>query len=96
MREDKKWTNSRVPARWKVSGMEVYVVTITTRSPVNCYDFAAKVFSSEDGAKKWIETQIDELVAKHGLQRDNAVDGWHVEIDTDSSVQFDVEVQSIL
>ena len=77
------------------AGKEVVVANVTRRGPCNSFDFEAKVFASIKRAEKWIDEQIDSLVAEYGLDRDKAVEDWHVDIDANSSIQFDTEEQLV-
>ena len=70
-------------------GKEIVVVEVSRRGPCHYWDFESKVFATSERAVKWIDEQIDVLVKEYGLDREKAVDGWHVDIDVDSAVQFD-------
>ena len=78
-----------------IAGKEVVVVNVTRRGPCNSWDFEAKVFASFKRAEKWIDEQIDALVAEYGLDRDKSVEDWHVDLESNSSVQFDAEEQLV-
>ena len=72
-------------------GKEIVVVEVSRRGPCHYWDFEAKVFATYERAVKWIEEQIDALVKEYELDREKAVDGWHVDINLDSAVQFDTQ-----
>ena len=72
-------------------GKEIVVVNVLRRGPCFSGDFESKVFATFERAEKWIDEQIDALVKEYDLDREKAVDGWHVDIDADSAVQFDAQ-----
>ena len=50
------------------------------------------VFSDWDKATIWVESQIDSQVKTWGLERENAVDGWSIEIgETGHTIQYDAK-----
>lgn len=76
-------------------GKNIFVATVTRCLPCNGWEFEAIVFASEKHAEKWIYRQIDTLVKKYSLNRDRDVEDWYVNIDANSSVQFDIRHQNI-
>jgi len=76
---------------------EVGVVTVTRRLPCNAWDFEAKVFATSERAEKWINEQIDVICKENGLNRTvaTAQDDWHVDIDANSAVQFDMREECV-
>ncbi len=72
-------------------GKEIVVVNVLRRGPCFYYDFEVKVFATFERAEKWIDEQIDALVKEYDLDREKAVEDWHVDIDVDSAVQFDTQ-----
>ncbi len=71
--------------------LEVVVVTKTTRYQYHGYDFAVNVFATHLEAEKWVEQQINSLIAEYELDRDTDVDGWYIDVDPNSSIQFDAK-----
>ncbi len=78
-----------------IVGKEIVVVTVTRHGPCHYCEFEAKVFASFTRAEKWIDEQIDALVKENDLDCETAVEDWHVEIDANSSVQFDTKGETI-
>ena len=74
-----------------IVGKEIVVVEVSRRGPCHYWDFESKVFATFERAVKWIDEQIDALVKEYDLDREKAVDGWHVDINLDSAVQFDTQ-----
>ena len=72
-------------------GKEIVIVNVFRRGPCFSCDFESKVCATLKRAEKWIDEQIDALVKEYDLDRGKAVDGWHVDIDVDSAVQFDTQ-----
>ena len=72
-------------------GKQIVVVEVSRRGPCHHWDFESKVFATFERAEKWIDEQIDALVKEYDLDREKAVEGWHVDIDADSAVQFDTQ-----
>ena len=70
-------------------GRKIVIVEVSRRGPCHYWDFESKVFATLKRAEKWIDEQIDALVKEYDLDKGKAVDGWHVDIDGDSAVQFD-------
>jgi len=72
--------------------MSVIVVTISEMLPAHGNEVDTAVFSDWDKANAWIESQIDSKVKSYGIDRESAVDGWYVEIDSfGHTIQYDAK-----
>jgi len=60
----------------------VIVVTIRETVPTCCDEVDTVVFSDWEKANAWIESQIESQVQTFGLDRESAVDGRFVTIDS--------------
>jgi len=70
----------------------VIVVTSSEMLPAHGNEINTAVFSDWDKANAWVESQIDSNVKKYGLDRESAVDGWNVEIDSfGHTIQYDAK-----
>ena len=80
-----------------IVGKGIVIVTVTRRLPCNAWDFEAKVFATSERAEKWIDEQIEVICKENGLDRATAtaLDDWHVDIDADSAVQFDMREEYV-
>ena len=80
-----------------IVGREIVIVFVTRRLPCNAWDFEAKVFATSERAEEWIDEQIDVICRKNGLDRTvaTALDDWHIDIDANSSVQFDMREECV-
>jgi len=68
----------------------VIVVTIRETVPTCCDEVDTVVFSDWEKANAWIASQIESQVQAFGLNRESAVDGRFVEIDSlGHTIQYD-------
>jgi len=80
----------------KNESQAVVVVTIREIDPTHCDDVDTVVFSSWENANAWIETQIDSQVHTFGLNRESAVDGRLVTIDSSGhTIEYDAKERVI-
>ena len=69
----------------------VAVVTISESFQLHGNAVSLRSFSSNEKAAKWIENQIEERVRTFHLDRDAAVDGWFVKLESEArTIQYDV------
>lgn len=75
---------------------KVFVVTISELLPVHGHDFHVEVFSDEKKTVKWIDGEIDRLVAEYKLDREHDVDDWFVKVDgCTHTFQYDIEEMQV-
>jgi len=68
------------------------VVSIREIGPTHCDDVGTIVFSSWEKANAWIVSDIDSHVQIFGLDRESAVDGWCVKIDSSGhTIEYDAK-----
>lgn len=76
--------------------MSVIVVTISEMLPAHGNEVDTAVFSDWDKANAWVESQIDSTVKTYGIDRESAVDGWYVEIDSSGhTIQYDAKERAV-
>lgn len=74
----------------------VIIVTISEMLPAHGNEVDTAVFSDWDKANAWVESQIDSNVKTYGLDRESAVDGWYVEIDSfGHTIQYDAKERTV-